>query len=554
MTSTSSHRSHRAWLAGGLALVAILAATPFGATAAPQGVHAGQSAAPHAVGPAAARPKLPDKPVVPARPPHTNDYGVFNAAKGAASGFGTVGPYGQVRWVENWSDIATTPPARLRADWFNRLKHIALTRDGWMWLTLSGEERLRYVFENQPLMGTAGKTDSSRVLLRSQYGADLHLGPHVHAYAELLNGLAGGSNYYGYQTGTQRERLDLQQGILEVSGRLLGARMGAIGGRQVFLDAPASMQSARDLPNVQQTWDGVRGYALWRNTRLDVFDFLQTDKRPVGIFSDSTNFSARMYGAYSSTALPAFSLLGVRSRIFADVFFLGYLFNGTSAAIPTARAGGTQAGSTRRDSIGSRIWGNAGPFNVSLTGIFQGGEFRPARNASPVRDVRAYAVNGLVAYAPPSAPAKLSIGVQADLFSGGSYRSRDGAVGTFATPYFPVPTYNDITLQLNSQNLIGAGPLIEATPLTTLRLRLHVPFFWRASTNDAVYAVSKTYTWRDGLSGGYVGVLPQAQAAWNFAPHWTWTHDIAGLAASDGLRRAGAKGGVFYMQTLEFKF
>jgi hypothetical protein len=38
--------------------------------------------------------------------------------------------------------------------------------------------------------------------------------------------------------------------------------MGVIGGRQVFVDAPVSMQSARDLPNVQQTWDGVRGYAV----------------------------------------------------------------------------------------------------------------------------------------------------------------------------------------------------------------------------------------------------------------------------------------------------
>ncbi|MBB3172623.1 hypothetical protein FHR90_000437 [Endobacter medicaginis] len=504
---------------------------------------------------AATRAVLPKTPPAPARTPHTTDYGVFNAGKGAASGFGMVGPYGQARWVENWSDIVNTPPERLRNDWFNRLKHIPLTRDGWMWLTLSGEERLRYIFENQPLMGTvAGKTDASRVLLRSQYGADLHLGQHVHAYAELLNGVAGGSNYYGYNTGIQRQRLDLQQGILEVSGHLLGARMGAIGGRQVFLDAPVSMQSARDLPNVQQTWDGFRGYALWHDTRIDLFDFMQTNKQPIGIFSDGTNFAARMYGAYSSTALPAFSFLGVKSRMFADVFFLGYLLNGTPAAIPTARVGGTQAGSTRRDSVGARLWGNTGPINLSLTGIFQGGEFRPARNLTPVRDVRAYAINGFVAWAPPTAPAKLSVGLQADLFSGGSYKSTDGAVGTFATPYFPLPYYNDVTLQLTSQNLVGAGPLVEATPLPNLKLRLHVPFFWRESTNDAVYATSKIYTWRNGLSGGYIGTIPQAQVAWNFAPHLTWTHDIAGFAASDAMERAGAKGGVFYMQTLEFKF
>ncbi|WP_242010275.1 alginate export family protein [Acetobacter conturbans] len=487
-------------------------------------------------------------------PPHATDWGVFNAGKGAAAGFGTVGGFGQARWAEDWSDIVNTPPEMRRNDWFNRLKYIRLTDKGDIWLSISGEERLRYIFENKPMMGTAGKTNANRVLLRNQYGADLHIGQHVRAYAEFLYGNAGGSNYYGYQTGVQRERLDLQQGILEVKGHLLGAKMGVIGGRQVFLDAPVSMQSARDIPNVQQTWDGFRGYAVWKSFRLDLFDFMQTNKLPTDVFSDGTNYNARMYGAYSSTALPAFTFMGKKSQIFADLFFIGYLFNGSPAAIPTTKTGGTEAGSTRRDNIGSRIWGNAGPFNMSLTGVFQGGEFRPAKNAGPTRAVRAYAVNGVASWNPANMPGKPSIGIQADMFSGGSYKSKDGAVGTFATPYFPLPYYNDVTLQLTSQNLVGIGPVIEASPLANLHMKLHVPFFWRQSTQDAVYGTGKIYSWRNGLSGGYIGTIPQTQIAWNFAPHWTWTHDIAGFAASQGMRRAGARGGVFYMQTMEFKF
>ncbi|MFS3134975.1 alginate export family protein [Gluconacetobacter sacchari] len=489
-----------------------------------------------------------------ARPPHTSNWGVFNAGKGAAAGFGAMNGYGQARWAEDWSDLATTPPAQRRQDWFNRLKYIRLTDKGDIWLSISGEERLRYIFENQPMMGTAGKTNASRLLLRNLYGADLHLGDHVRAYAEFLWGVAGGSNYYGYQTGIQRERLDLQQGILEVKGKLLGARMGAIGGRQVFLDAPISMQSARDLPNVQQTWDGVRGYAVWKSFRLDLFDFMQTNKLPRNVFADGTNYNARMYGAYTSTSLPAFTILGQKAHIFADVFFLGYLFGGPAASLPLARTGAAQAGSTRRDNIGTRLWGTAGPFDASLTGVFQGGDFRPAHNAGPTRAVRAYAVNGVANWNASGLPGKPSLGIQADLFSGGSYHSKDGAVGTFATPYFPLPYYNDVTLALTSQNLIGVGPVITATPFSTLHLRLHVPVFWRDSTQDAVYGTGKIYAWRNTLHGGFIGVTPQAQAAWHFAPHWTWTHDIAGLAASQGMRQAGAKSGVFYMQTVEFKF
>ncbi|ATU73323.1 hypothetical protein SXCC_03521 [Gluconacetobacter sp. SXCC-1] len=483
--------------------------------------------------------------------PHSPDWGVFNAGKGAAAGFGTVGGFGQARWAEDWSDIVNTPPEQRRNDWFNRLKYIPLTDRGDIWLSLSGEERLRYVFENQPLMGTAGKTNASRVLLRSQYGADLHLGEHVRAYAEFLWGEAGGSNYYGYQTGVQRERLDLQQGILEVKGRMLGARMGVIGGRQIFLDAPVSMQSARDLTNAQQSWDGFRGYAVWKSIRLDLFDFMQTNKLPRNVFADGTNYSARMYGIYTSTALPKFSVMGQKSQIFADVFFIDYLFNGASAALATTT--GTQAGSTRRDNIGSRVWGNVGPFDISLTGVFQGGEFRPAGGGA-TRAVRAYAVNGTMGWTARGMKAKPSIALQGDLFSGGSYHSRDGAVGTFATPYFPLPYYNDVTLALTSQNLVGIGPVVTAAPLANLHLRLHVPVFWRESTQDAVYGTGRIYSWRNGLSGGFIGTTPQTQLAWNFAPHWTWTHDIAGFVASRGMRRAGAKDGAFYMQTMEFKF
>lgn len=488
------------------------------------------------------------------RPPHTQDWGVFNAGKQAASGFGTVAGFGQARWAEDWSDLASVPPEKRNKDWFNRLKYIRLNTTGSIWLSLNGEERLRYVFENQPTMGTAGKTNANRVLLRNMYGADLHLGEHVRAYAEFLWGVAGGSNYYGYQAGTQRERLDLQQGILEVKGQFLGARMGVIGGRQVFVDAPVSMQSARDLPNVQQTWDGVRGYAVWKSFRVDLFDFMQTNKQPIDVFSDGTSYNARMYGAYTSTALPSFSLMGQKSQIFADVFFIGYLFNGANAALPLAQAGKTEAGSTRRDNIGGRLWGNAGPFDVSLTGVFQGGEFRPAQKAAQSRPVRAFAVNGSISWNAKNLPGKPSFGIQADVFSGGNYHSQNGAVGTFATPYVALPYYNDVTLALTSQNLVGVGPLLTAAPRPNLRLRLHVPAFWRESTQDAVYGTGKTYAWRDNLHGGFVGVSPQAQIAWSFAPHWTWTHDFAGFAASHGMHDAGAKSGMFYMQTMEFKF
>ncbi|MFS3136488.1 alginate export family protein [Gluconacetobacter sacchari] len=480
-------------------------------------------------------------------------YGVFGAAKGAASGFGTVAPYGQARWAEDWKFLARAAPDIRRRDWFNRLKYIRLNDNGTIWLSLNGEERLRYVFETQPAMGKAGVTNASRILLRNQYGADLHLGTHVRIYAELLDAVAGGSNTYGYNTGLQRERLDLQQGIFEVRGTLLNAHMGAMGGRQIFLDAPVSMQSARDIPNVQQTWDGFRGYAIWKNFRVDIFDFLQTNKAPVGIFSDGTNYAGRLYGGYGSLALPTFSFMGKSSQLFLDTFFIGYLYGGPTAGLAAAKPGTVHAGSTRRDGVGGRLWGNLAAFTISLTGIYQGGSFRQANDA-PHRVVDAFAVNGSAVYSFSWIRGKPSLGVQADVFSGGDYNRTSGSVGTFGTPYFPLPYYNDVTLSLNDQNLVGVGPLFSYQVSRRLAVQFHAPFFWRESTQDAIYGVGRIYAPRSALGGGYIGVEPQLQLAWNFAPHWTWTHDIAGLAVSHALQDAGLRSSLMSMQTMRFVF
>ncbi|MBS0986461.1 alginate export family protein [Acetobacter thailandicus] len=480
-------------------------------------------------------------------------WGLFGAGNGAASGFGTVGLYGQARWAEDWSYLATGQSDLKHKDWFDRLKYMRLSTNGAVWISFSGETRLRYIFENQPAFGKAGVKDASRILLRNQYGADLHLGTHVRIYVELLNAEAGGTNSYGYQLGTQRERLDMQQGFFEVKGNLLGAHVGAMGGRQLFLDAPVTMQSARDLTNVQQTWDGFRGYAIWKRFRLDIFDFWQTDKLPVGIFSNGTNYSARMYGAYSSTALPEFHFLGQKSQFFMDLFYLGYLYGGAAASIPTSQVAGLQKGTTRRDGIGGRLWGKAGPLNINLGGVYQGGRFHLS-GASTSRPVRAYAINATVSYTLGALPGAPTFGVQADIFSGGNFNSTKGPIGTFGTPYVPLPYYNDITTSLINQNLIDVGPVGQYAASKKIRLQLHIPFFWRADTNDAVYGVGRVYAPRNNLHGGYIGTIPQGQVAWSITPHFIWTHDIAGTFLSKGMRCAGAKSGAYYMQTLSFIF
>ena len=86
-----------------------------------------------------------------------------------------------------------TRPARLiNINEIDALKFIRLDPEGDIYLTLSGESRLRNWYESRPFLGTQAPHHSGRMTLRNLLGADLHLGEHLRVYGELINGDAFG--------------------------------------------------------------------------------------------------------------------------------------------------------------------------------------------------------------------------------------------------------------------------------------------------------------------------------------------------------------------------
>ena len=478
---------------------------------------------------------------------HTGDWGVFNREGGSPAGFGPVARYGTDPSAEDWSFLRD--PAQ-SDDFFDPLKFIPLNDSKSIYLTLSGDERLKNWFESRPFLGTQKPNDSGRMTVRGLYGADLHLGPYFRLYGELVNGDAGGWNAYGYN-GTYRTRLDLEQLFGEATIPLDGAKFGLKFGRQQFLDAPNYVLFARETPDVPLSWDGVRGYVFWPRVRVDLFDFVETNNNPTKLFKDTENYSERLFGAYESWAPPDFKFLGGPGHAFLDFFYLGYEYGGTAAAIPTATK--TASGSTLRDDFGTRFWGKAGPIEFSLGGIYQGGQFRYA-NSSSTRNVEAYSANTVIGYRFTQIYSHPLLALQSDVYSGGDYNQKSGSVGTYAAPYNPQTNYLDTTTYLAPSNLIDTGPVLELTTSRYTLVRLKVPVFWRDSTNDAVYGSSRTYTFRGNYSGGYVGTIPQATVAWRITRHLTWTNDLARLLASRALQKAGASDGTYYLSTLDLRF
>lgn len=477
---------------------------------------------------------------------HQGPWGVFNTNSGAAAGWGTVAYYSNVRWAEDWSRLRND---KNRNKSLEALKFIPFNKDETVYMTLSANFENRNFYDQKAGLGTVRKSPAYRNTLRWSAGADLHLGKHVRLYGELLSGQAGGVNYYGYAGGRWRSKIDAQQAFIEVKGHMLGATMGAMAGRMVFLDAPAYITAGSVYPTVPYSWNGLRGYAFWKNFRVDIFDLMLTDTSNPVAFRNKVGWKTRLFGAYTSYALPKFQLMGQKSQIFIDAFYMGYLL--ANSSIPGATS--NIAGSTHRDTPGVKIWGNAGHVEFSTGAMWQGGNFQAANNG-PKRSVSAYFLNATVAWRFSKWWSRPAIGIQADDISGGNmHKSATSKWGGFLSPFVPSAFYLDQSVAFGLSNVIDVGPVITLAPTQNTSLLLKVPVVWRHTTNDAVYNNASTaYNFRP--HGGYSATLPQANFTWRATRNLTYSIGAEYVFASKALVQSGASSGAFVLGTADVTF
>lgn len=475
---------------------------------------------------------------------HQGPWGVFNANTGAAAGFGTVGYYASSRWAEDWS---TLRDKRNRIDVFDPLKYIPLNNSGSIYLTLSGNFRYHGFWEQHPALGAVNLSHTYLSNLRTNLGADLHLGDYVRLYGELMSGQAGGGNKFGTNA-RWRNRIDAQQAFLEVRGPALGGIVGGMVGRMSFLDAPPNITAGSVYPSIPYSWNGFRAYGFWKRFRVDFFDLSLTNYE-YKAFHDQVGWKNRLFGAYTSYAVPEFRAFDKKSQIFIDAFYYGYLL----ASSPIAATKGVIAGSTHRDTPGMRIWGNAGPIEFSADGMWQGGTFQEAKNG-PSRSVSAYSFNASVAWRFSKWWGNPSVGIQADDISGGDMRkSATSSWGNFLSPYVPSAYYLDIAQNFSLSNLIDVGPLVTLSPSSNTSLLIKFPVMWRNSTHDTIYFPgSVNYPYRP--HGGYTGVLPQIGFTWRVTRHIAFSLDGEYTALSQGLKDEGAKDGAYFQTNLDLTF
>lgn len=440
-----------------------------------------------------------------------------------------VGPYYLLRFNET---AAPQSPVGAPITRFSTLKYMPLNTDGDITLSLSGMERLQFNSYSHETLNSQKYSDQQFMLFRHIYGADLHLGAHVRAYAELASGQVNGRDI-GPQPPRQRNDLALQQAFVEVSAPLGDATVSLRGGRQEIWLGNGLILSTQPFANIPLSFEGVTAQYRSPSARIDVLA-VETVANTEEVFGDSANPGRKIWGVYGSFALPHMANDAVVLNL--DPFYVGFKSRNLAMA--------GLVGEDERHGFGARLWGKAGPVQLDATVVRQGGSFAG-------RDVEAWAVYADAGYVLQSSPMKPRIGARFDAVSGGR---DDGKIQTF-TPLYTGQQYYTASGYLAGSNLVEAGPTLALNLSKAVRLSAYNRWYWKQDRDDAVYG--RGFAPLSGTADpsiGYIGMQPDVTVQWTINPNLFLSVEAAYFDVSDGMKRAGGRDVFYSLVDLTFMF
>jgi hypothetical protein len=449
----------------------------------------------------------------------------------AAVGDGvTAGGYNQSRWAEDWSKLRD--PTK-RKDIVDQLKFISIAGDGDVYLTLSGEARLRVNQTTNPNLRDAEAQRQDIVRLFG--GADLHVGEHLRFYGELAHGSLEGQNL-GTALPNLRNKLAVQQAFVDLTGTVADVDVGVRYGRQTFADGPNLLVVPRDNNTLFFGFNGFRAWARTAGVRADVFDFKPTAYGNEGTQDDNAESARRFSGISTGIVVPQ-TLFG-GSKLYVDPF-LWRLRN-------RAAVWGTENAREVRNFYGLHVWGDAGPVNLDWTINYQGGSYDN-------RSIKAWLILLAQTYKLGKAKSAPSVGFHADYASGG------GAYGTGTLRNSLAPFGNNIyysyQLFATPTNLLALAPNVSFSVFDKLRLTAEYQRSWRDTTSDAVYRANGTaFAGTQNFGGKKIADTLRFQAVYPITSRLSFTGRYEHLIAGPALTNAGYKNSDFLAGWINYRF
>lgn len=450
-------------------------------------------------------------------------------------------PFKLFRYDEDYSYLAD--PAR-RTEPLDAIKYIPLTDAGDVTLSVGGEARSRYEYFANPAFGLRGPGHDDFFLQRLLLHTDLHIGDrehfHTRAFVQILSGFVAGQEFP--KPGNQDNALDLQQGFGELvwgDNRAAAVNAGQTAfalraGRQEMGFGSYRLVTSREPTNARLAFDGVRATLNVQRMTFDAFLTRPVDQK-IGLFNDGQDDNTTFWGLYS--ALP---LTPTRSLVL-DVYYLGLSRDNTRFA--------SGIGDELRHSFGARLSGRAHGWDHDTEAVFQFGSFdRPTRS----ENILAWTIASNTGYTFQNVPFAPRLGLKLN-YASGDESPTDGRLGTF-NPLFPRNNYfNDANL-LAPYNFFDVHPTLSFKPHDSVNVSLGWDFFFRASTDDAVFSPTGIVIPASASSERFVGSAISVVTDWAINRHLSLTASYSHFFRGDVVTDAGGKDVDFFGVWIAAKF
>jgi hypothetical protein len=368
-----------------------------------------------------------------------------------------------LRAEENYSVLLKNDTLR-NAIFLNKLKAIPLNKSKSIYLSLGGEFRPRWEHTDNKNWSSEDAADENFYSQRIMFHTDLHLGKYVRFFGQLTHGFVSLSE----PVYVQSDKLDLHQSFAEFTIPIKNNTIKMRAGRQELLLGSGRLMAFRDGPNSRRSFDMVRIMLEGKEFNSYLF-FGREVKVPEGVFDNNSADAPFTWGMDLTADTKKF--LGETT-----VYYIG--FDAKSVRYNDGINPET------RHTVGMRRFGNLGKrfqYNTELN--YQFGKFGD-------KTISAFSIEGDWHYNFVNTKFKPDLGIKLDYVSGDK-KQGDDKLGTF-NPYFHNPAYFGLITQVAAMNLFDIHPSIKLQLTEKLSAIAEADFYWRAQSNDGLYAGSKT--------------------------------------------------------------
>jgi len=416
----------------------------------------------------------------------------------------------------------------------DQLKCIGGKTDSKRQVSMSGEARMRGEYFDHVKLGESSPS-SGYLLQRYTLNTDVVFGNRVRIFTALESGFEDG-RVGGPRPNVDEDRLFFHQGFLQFrSGRELPLVDLRVGRHELNLGS-GRLISSRELPNIQQNFDGVRLLVSPRPWQVNLLALKYSESNQ-GIFDDYPNHALSVWGVYATRhhhrdAAPTL-----------DIYYLGI-----DQKVATFQAG---SGGEQRESIGVRLADVRGHWDSDSEAIIQFGTFAD-------RPIRAWTVTSNSGYIISSRKGQeidYRLGLDAGIASGNHNPSK-GAFGTF-NALFPKGAYFGEANFVGPYNVQDIRPSVRVTiPQRRIVIWPNVEWLWRQSGQDGVYSIPAALVQAGNAADAmYIGSQADLNIEWKQNRHLTWAVDGAHFFSGAFLRDATSGKSVnFFSPSISYRF